>query len=570
MEERLIKAIMDYVKAEKTDYAYMIDGDWGIGKTYFIKNSLIESLKSINEEKYTIVYLSLNGMKSITDVKKKLFIELHQISGKAINFFNIGNKLLKMFDGTKIASDISETALDLCLNAANYKDLIIVMDDLERISVPLTYKEIFGFVFDDLIEKNNKVIFVSNESKIDHNDYSSEKEKVIRKTFKFDPAGINILEDLITNRYHGNYKDYLLTNTDHLEVFYNELKEKNLRTYSYALDNFRIIHDLTSENELSSMLDKLLITCMILGIEEKKGKFQNSDRLPSYYSDKDIIGFDYPDGTVYFLKNYKDYYFAYLHSKSMFNFFYTGFLDKKSIINELRDLNNEYNNYVEDIFIASEYIQLPQLLDVINKYQGYVDKDNYSLLQLIKLKDGLKSLSTIPEVSNLIKRCSSKIEEYFTSDDEFKWRVFKNELFSGKMINDYFPAEYKDIVPRKYSDYLLRKNKKNFEEILGKIDSEIIEWHQFKSRTFLESSLDFIINNQTDRVSINNMTLYNLKMLVQRMNNNEVKDKILLSDNLNKLIEFIDNEKKSSKDALFRINCNRCKKQIQNLTDTIK
>ncbi len=373
MEERLTKAIIDYVKAEKTDYAYMIDGDWGIGKTFFIKNSLIKSLKSINEEKNTIIYLSLNGMKSINDVKKKLFIEIHQISGKVSSFFNIGNKLLKMFDGTKIASDISETALNLCLNSANYKDLIIVMDDLERISAPLTYKEIFGFVLDDLIEKNNKVIFVSNESKIDHNDYSSEKEKVIRKTFKFDPTGINILEDLITNRYNGNYKYYLLTNTAHLEVFYNELKEKNLRTYSYALDNFRIIHNLASENELSSMLDNLLITCMILGIEEKKGKFKNNDTLQYYYNDNSISEFDSPNGTMYFLKNYEVYYFAYLYSKGMFNFFYKGFLDKKSIINELRDLNSEFNRYEQDIFHASQYIQLPQLLDVINKYQAYVD-----------------------------------------------------------------------------------------------------------------------------------------------------------------------------------------------------
>ncbi len=191
-------------------------------------------------------------------------------------------------------------------------------------------------------------------------------------------------------------------------------------------------------------------------------------------------------------------------------------------------------------------------------------------MQLIKLKNGLKSLSTIPEVSDLIKRCSSKIDEYFTSDDEFKWRGVKDEIFSGKMINDYFPAEYKYIVPRKYSDYLLRKNKNNFGEIFKIIDKEKIDWHQFRSVTFIESIFAFLVNHQINTVGISNMTIYNLKVLVKTLSSIELKDKILVLDNLEKLIKFIKNKINSSKDSLFLINCRKLKKEITDTLEAIK
>ena len=33
--EDLVESILDYIRAEYTDYAIMINGEWGSGKTYF-------------------------------------------------------------------------------------------------------------------------------------------------------------------------------------------------------------------------------------------------------------------------------------------------------------------------------------------------------------------------------------------------------------------------------------------------------------------------------------------------------------------------------------------------------
>ena len=45
--EELIECICDYVKKPYTDYAVMINGEWGSGKTYFWNNKLRSRLESL-------------------------------------------------------------------------------------------------------------------------------------------------------------------------------------------------------------------------------------------------------------------------------------------------------------------------------------------------------------------------------------------------------------------------------------------------------------------------------------------------------------------------------------------
>lgn len=59
--EELVESILDYVRADYTDYAVMINGEWGSGKTYFWNNKVrnkIESMK-LNGKSYTTIYMSL-------------------------------------------------------------------------------------------------------------------------------------------------------------------------------------------------------------------------------------------------------------------------------------------------------------------------------------------------------------------------------------------------------------------------------------------------------------------------------------------------------------------------------
>lgn len=61
--EELVESILDYVRADYTDYAVMINGEWGSGKTYFWNNKVrnkIESMKLNRSKLYNYIYVFIS------------------------------------------------------------------------------------------------------------------------------------------------------------------------------------------------------------------------------------------------------------------------------------------------------------------------------------------------------------------------------------------------------------------------------------------------------------------------------------------------------------------------------
>ena len=61
--EDLVESILDYVRADYTDYAIMINGEWGSGKTYFLeqqnkKKNRLDAIKwkTIYNNIYVIIW----------------------------------------------------------------------------------------------------------------------------------------------------------------------------------------------------------------------------------------------------------------------------------------------------------------------------------------------------------------------------------------------------------------------------------------------------------------------------------------------------------------------------------
>ena len=55
--EDLVESILDYIRSDYTDYAIMINGEWGSGKTYFWNNQIkkkIDTMK-LNGKRYTTI-----------------------------------------------------------------------------------------------------------------------------------------------------------------------------------------------------------------------------------------------------------------------------------------------------------------------------------------------------------------------------------------------------------------------------------------------------------------------------------------------------------------------------------
>ncbi len=170
--EDLVESILDYVRADYTDYAIMINGEWGSGKTHFWNNKIrkkIDSMK-LNGKQYTTIYMSLYGISNLEDISKKIFIETTQLMDKNLRKYMSQHSQSTIPEYAKTGLDMAnlfgvaqnENRLDYA-EFFSTDDKVLCFDDLERANVDC---------FDDLERANVDVIdilgYINNFVEHDH------------------------------------------------------------------------------------------------------------------------------------------------------------------------------------------------------------------------------------------------------------------------------------------------------------------------------------------------------------------------------------------------------------------
>ena len=192
MNRHIEKYLDLYLEIPTPDYAVMLKGEWGCGKTYFIKQ-YIEAKKDKK-----ICYISLNGIKQCNDVIPQILLAL------APKEFN--SKICKgvISVGRTIAYGITKFFnVDNVFNIGDLANcvpgnIVFVFDDLER--TLLEPKEVLGFLSDLVEQQNFHVIIIGDETKFIEDaqeEYLSRKEKIIGKTFNIQSDEKKVLPLLI-------------------------------------------------------------------------------------------------------------------------------------------------------------------------------------------------------------------------------------------------------------------------------------------------------------------------------------------------------------------------------------
>ncbi|MFF2154448.1 P-loop NTPase fold protein [Paenibacillus chitinolyticus] len=178
--EYIIEGVLNYVRASSTNYAVMLNGNWGSGKTYFWKHILrsrIEAITNENEEKMRTVYISLYGVKSIEEINKQLFLEVYILKYKKIKEIaesKAGGRLTQTAKSLiTVAKSFEFPVLDKLLDAnftidfenlTDFKNIVLCFDDLERASLEIT--DILGYLNNFVEHDNVKVLIISNEKEV--------------------------------------------------------------------------------------------------------------------------------------------------------------------------------------------------------------------------------------------------------------------------------------------------------------------------------------------------------------------------------------------------------------------
>jgi hypothetical protein len=271
-----------YLSLSSPEYAFLVCGEWGIGKTHFID----EYIEKKNDESLKLIKVSLFGLKNISDVDAIIFQKLHPVLGS--KYARLAGNVLKGAISMGMKLDVnsdgaSETTLNTKLDKFNIselftdkesKEIVLILDDLERSEI--STKSILGFI-NGLVESSQvKIILIANEKAIidgvEGQIYTDFKEKVIGKTFEIKHDFDRVLCDFLKGGSLIDYKHVI-------QDVYNRSKLKNLRKFKQSIDDFEyLIKHIDDNYKKNNQFYKDLVRCFFaLSVEVKKGSLSEED-----------------------------------------------------------------------------------------------------------------------------------------------------------------------------------------------------------------------------------------------------------------------------------------------------
>ena len=257
-----------YIALEQPQYAILLSGQWGSGKTYFINRFKDEH----RDQKY--IHVSLFGLKSKEDIHKQVIFKLFGIGdnkfAKAVSLIgNISKGLLNKYMGVSIS--LADIPSEMVLNREENKNIVFIFDDIERIDTGI--KEVLGYINILVEELNQKVILLANEDEINKQEYNNFKEKTIGKTFQieqdFDTACVTFLCEL------KNAKEIVEKNLSTIKSVYETAGYNNLRSLRQGLLDFDrlITHFEPKFQNHTDLMTEIIQIFFAFTFETKSGKF---------------------------------------------------------------------------------------------------------------------------------------------------------------------------------------------------------------------------------------------------------------------------------------------------------
>lgn len=498
-EEEIIEIIKTYYSDNNSQYAILLNGEWGCGKTSFVKNKILPEIEDS-------VYVSLYGLNNTSDINKKI---LYSIMNKKMNkkikkegkilgsgyrsFSSAISSIFKIPLPDAKSIDVTE----LMSNFIDFSKKLIIFDDLERVNISIN--EVLGFINDYVEHKNVKCIIVANENEIEklnidnnyelkiiscldnnieygekkvnswqnddtiakpkiedikkrvnktyntENKYKLIKEKLIGKTIDYVPNMENIINNLL-EKYVKNkkYYEYLKSQKNLLVETLKKDNCHNIRTVIFLLNEYESIFDQIKKQQYAEKENRILeltfINAINMSVLLKNGVEIKQKLNGAKYSGATSFT---DDG----LQKMTDYFTAFD--------FISDYLSSSSL--NLSQMRNNLNQYItveienalpndDPYFNLEAYWELED-----GEIKGYLDKMiqnfhyGYQVFpKLLRIVSGLEVIGLFPDdikqLVDLMKKC--------LIDNKVDYIDFNTMLNDQKTVDVYnkYSKEFNDII----------------------------------------------------------------------------------------------------------------------------
>lgn len=474
-------AIMDYINDEHHRRAIMLCGEWGIGKTYFIKNSIIPELQKIDKYKLpygTIIYTSLYGINNKNELDESVIKGSVIFNKDIINSDGLIGVLSSIKDAIGFCLDKITLGLSRFLSTiASFlsgdlmiKNLnsVIIFDDIERCKID-DFKELFGAI-NYYVEQNNKKIIIvgyepqkygfsckecgnnvcgnndfeyiyepkasdlfdndKNESKNENKNsyyrktYLEEKEKSIGLTFCFISDLLSVYNSIVSDRNYvtcNNTYNYLISNKLNVIEIISRYDNKNLRTFITAIQVFDKFNKILCKAE--------------------------KDRDFLYFHQSSL--FEFICNNVY---KHKFYTLTYVYN-TVYKYLKLGLYDENKFVNEIKNYKQEYLSINTLSLYKLENWRLlsddEEIYSLLNSFKSEILSCKYTVNSLLIIFHVLNELKEAEFEFDLKKQIIESISKNFNGNVNDFDNLFLNDHVSEK---DLYSRDIISSIRKKICD----------------------------------------------------------------------------------------------------------------------
>ena len=471
--------LINYICSTKINYALLISGTWGCGKTFFVKEFIKELEQENKFSKINAIYISLYGLHDISEIKDKIVLcsIKNKKAQKIIPYLNIGlSTISDIVSGITNVKNADKKIKSIINQIYKIDNLVIFIDDIERCDIDIN--SILGYI-NELVEHNGvKAVLIADEEKIGRINFNRNVELKYILGFLNSSQFEKNVSDSNNQNTKTISKEELINNANEIfseDIIYNEIKEKligrvisykaninlvydkfvdeiidnkfakctainnkksflqqleinnyhNLRTIQFILSSFnRLVNETLNLANLDDIkeiyLNDLFNYCIIKSIKLKQGiKSYNWDKNQNF-------------GTVY-LGNENEYIFKNFATGFKFvdDYLENAYLNKKYIKETLEEykLNtmNEISNPSDPLYQLKNWWIIPEkeLDSILDKLFINIKNNDYHLDIYSKIISYLSHIEEMEISSNKIKNIILEME-----------KNIKNDCTSGKYYED--------------------------------------------------------------------------------------------------------------------------------------
>ncbi|MBY0541015.1 MAG: KAP family NTPase [Campylobacterales bacterium] len=559
MQNKHINEFLDYyIKLENPQYAVLLKGKWGSGKTHFI-NEYKKQLDT-NNQKY--IYVSLYGVTKYDEIEIKFLEAIYPrlYNKKTIFAGKIAKQLLKgtfKIDLDNDGNDDGNASFQIPNfkqeDLLNTKDYILIFDDLERCSINII--NLLGYINFFVEHQSYKVILIANEEELEKTDkYTQIKEKLIGKTFEFKTNSIFAYDSFLSELKNTNkIKENILENEklNILELF-NKSKSNNLRALRQSLLDFERFYDevLIIHLKKEELIKDVLYWFFLFSFEMRQGNNEifKLDEIRGEHILSLSNSNDNKEKTKFEIYNDK---YSFGHFEQILSFknwekiLLNSNIEKEEIDSALKNSKYYISEKFYDWKLLYSYFNLNDetFEKIVNDIYFKISNTEYTVFEEVKM---VASILLNLKEKNLIEKDIFCLEYEIKKQIDF---LFYNDMISDEIILGKNLHLYDSFL---YKSYEYMKSE-SFNEILEYIDEKTVNKLEEKLKKDSLLIIDAIVRSDIYSLYIDGNFPYYNKPIFKYIDTEILFEKLINSDNktIREFFNILNDRYKSDIDRLI-------------------